>query len=84
MNYTYDDIYGITIDEYCAAHNLTLDDLIYKTKIDIKLLKDNLAAVLKEQRPYPENYIETIIFQTIKKKEKHLEHLLDWNQNKAS
>jgi hypothetical protein len=79
MNYTYDDIYGISLDEYVKKHDVTLDDLIEKTKTDILLLKENLSKVLKEKRPYPDNYLETVIFQTIKKKEKHLEHLSEWN-----
>jgi hypothetical protein len=78
MNYTYDDIYGVSLDEYVKRHGLTLEDLIEKTKMDISILKENLSKVLKERRPYPDNYLETVIFQTIKKKEKHLEHLSEW------
>jgi len=78
--YTYDDIYGISIDKYCDEHGLTVDDLIKKVKTDIKILKQNLAEVLKKDLPYPENYLETIIYKTISKKEKHLQHLLDWKQ----
>jgi len=83
INYTYDDIYGISLGEYCKLHNLTLDDLIEKVRMDINILKVNLGVVINEDKPYPENYIENVIFQTIKKKEKHLEHLLDWAQDQA-
>ena len=79
--YSYDDIYGVSLDNYCAAHGLTPDDLIKKVKTDIDILKANLSKVLAEKRPYPDNYLETVIFKTIKKKEKHLEHLLDWSKN---
>jgi len=81
--YSYDDIYGISLDEYIKRHGVELHDLIAKVQIDIALLKENLKRVLKEQRPYPDNYIETVIFQTIKKKEKHLQHLLDWVSEQA-
>jgi len=77
-NYTYDDIYGISLDEYCKWHNLKLDDLIKKVQVDIDILKVNLDKTLRKKLPYPESYLETVIFQTIKKKEKHLQHLLDW------
>lgn len=78
MNFTYDDIYGVTLDEYIKRHELTLDDLVNKTKRDINILKENLGKVLKRKLPYPDSYLETVIYQTIKKKEKHLDHLLDW------
>jgi hypothetical protein len=79
MNYNYDDIYGVSLDEYVARQGITLEDLINKTKIDIAILKENLRRVVKEDRPYPDNYLETVIFKTISKKEKHLDHLLDWD-----
>jgi hypothetical protein len=78
MNFTYDDIYGVTLDEYVKRHGLDLEDLINKTKMDIAILKENLGKVIKDKLPYPDSYLETIIFQTIKKKERHLQHLLDW------
>jgi hypothetical protein len=79
MNYNYDDIYGVSLDEYVARQGITLEDLINKTKMDIAILKENLRRVVKEDRPYPDNYLETVIFKTISKKEKHLDHLLDWD-----
>jgi hypothetical protein len=78
MNYSYDDIYGISLDEYVKRHGLTLEGLIEKTKVDIGILKENLKKTLEEKKPYPDSYIENVIFQTIRKKEAHLEHLLDW------
>ena len=76
--YSYDDIYGIPLGEYLERHGVDLKNLITKVQIDIVLLKENLKRVLEEQRPYPDNYIETVIFQTIKKKEKHLLRLMEW------
>lgn len=78
FNYTYDDIYGISLDEYLARHGVTIDDLINKIKMDIAILKENQARVYENKLPYPESYLETIMYEAIKKKEKHLEDLLTW------
>ena len=84
MNFSYDDIYGISLDEYCKWHDLTLDDLIKKVEIDIDILKASLMATLEKKLPYPESYLETMIYKTISKKEKHLQHLLDWKVSGSS
>jgi len=78
IKYSYDDIYGIPLGEYLERHGVDLKNLISKVQIDIVLLKENLKRVLEEQRPYPNNYLETVIYQTIQKKEKHLQHLMEW------
>ena len=83
-NFSYDDIYGISLDEYCKWHNLTLDNLIKKVQVDIDILKSNLNFTLKKNLPYPESYLETMIYKTIQKKEKHLQHLLDWKVSGSS
>jgi len=80
LNLSYDELYGIPLDDYCHAHDVTLDDLIKKIRIDIDLLKNNLKKILKLNLPYPENFIETAIYKTISKKEKHLERILNWRQ----
>jgi hypothetical protein len=78
MTFTYDEIYGVSIEEYTKRHNIDIEDLIKKTKIDIEILKENLKRTMSMKLQYPDDYIITEIFKTINKKEKHLEHLQNW------
>lgn len=78
MTFTYDDIYGIGIEEYLERHNQTLDELIVKNEIDMEILKENLHKVLNAKLPYPESYLETEVYKSIQKKTKHLNRLKMW------
>jgi hypothetical protein len=76
--FNYDEIYGIDIDQYCAAQGTTLEALIKKTEIDIDLLGEQLGETLKMKLPYEKNHLPDTIFMIIEKKRKHLEHLKNW------
>ncbi len=78
MKYSYDDIYGIDLDEYCSLQNTTREEIISKIKIDINILKKNLEVNLKADLPYPNNYIVTVISNLIKKKEEHIQRIQAW------
>ena len=77
-NYSYDEVYGIPLEEYLQRHNLTLEHIIDKINIDISILKENLGRTMDAKLPYPENHIEYVVFNAIKKKQEHLDRLLAW------
>ena len=80
--FSYDELYGIDIIEYCKAHDTTLEALIEKTKKDIQLLNDNMGKALRMKLPYEKNHLPDTIFALIKKKRDHVEHLKDWQNKK--
>jgi hypothetical protein len=74
----YDKLYGVSIDEYCKYHQITIDDLINKTEKDIELLKKNLN---KEIYTEPTNWeLVGSIHSLLLKKEKHLKRLKQWKK----
>jgi len=74
---SYDELYGISLGDYCKAHETTLDELIQKIEIDIQILEANLEKVLNNDST---NYLVDQIFFTIKKKRDHVERLKEWKQ----
>jgi hypothetical protein len=75
---TYDELYGIDINEYCKRHNITVDDLIRKTEVDIEILKNNL-----HKQTYKEPTDWTLvgsINKLLNKKEAHLKRLKQWKR----
>ena len=82
MNYTYDDIYGINIEDYLTRHGQTLADLKDKIQIDIQILKERQIEVHAMKLPYPDNYLENVLYAAIKKKQDHLDRVLDWANEK--
>jgi hypothetical protein len=80
MEYSYDELYGVDIEEYCKIHNTTLEDLIQKSEIDIELLRKNMGRLLQEDLTYEEGYITKVLFDLIKKKQKHVDHLKMWTK----
>lgn len=83
MNYSYDELYGITIDEYCKRHNTTIEEIIQKIKIDLKILHENLGVLL-EGGMTSENYhlVDTVVALE-RKKEKHIARLAEWAYTKG-
>jgi hypothetical protein len=77
-DFSYDEIYGVTLEEYTKIHNTTIDELINKTKIDIKILYNNLGDLMEQDLPYPSDFIIEKVLQTIKKKENHVSRLQEW------
>jgi len=75
---TYDELYGVDINEYCEKHKITVDDLIKKTEIDIKILKKNLH---KHTYLEPTNWgLVGSINKLLNKKESHLKRLKQWKK----
>lgn len=75
----YDELYGLNIDEYCKAHNISINDLINKTSIDIDLLKKRLQYLIwtKDEILNP---LTCEVFKLLNKKQKHLERLKKWKK----
>ena len=74
--YSYDQIYGVDLNAYMDRLGLSLEDLFLKTTTDIKFLKENLKREV--QKDNPDEYLVTVIFNTIEKKEKHLQRMKEW------
>jgi hypothetical protein len=72
MNYSYDEIYGVDIEEYCSLHNTTPQDLINKINIDIQILKNRLKEIINED----DHYLISVVYELINKKEKHKDRLI--------
>jgi hypothetical protein len=79
MEYSYDEIYGVNIDEYAALHDTTVQDLIEKTKLDIDILSKRLKYLVKNDDT-GSNHLVTVVFNTISKKQKHLSRLEEWQK----
>jgi len=76
--FSYDELYGVNLDEYCDFHCIEIEYLINKTKKDIFLLKRNLNNLIYEKNiPITEPIIGSI-YELIQKKEKHLKRLKKW------
>jgi hypothetical protein len=75
MSYNYEDIYGVSLHAYMNELGLSLEDLFSKTITDIKFLKENLYRVTYKK----ENaQLQKVIFDTINKKQKHLDRMIEW------
>lgn len=81
MDFNYDDIYGVDIEQYLKIQGTTLEELMHKIEIDIELMNSNLRTVMAKKLPYPESYLETAIYKAVSKKTKHLSRLQEWAAN---
>jgi len=77
---SYQDIYGVSLEEYCQAHGISVVDLIKKVETDIQLLKTRLRDLVEEDE-YAVNPLINEVYQVLKKKEKHLKRLKGWKHN---
>ena len=77
--FDYDELYGVNIDEYCKYHNITIQDLIAKTKRDIQLLKKRLNQLVKIENRIGDPLV-TAVYELLQKKEKHLKRLKNWKR----
>jgi len=80
---SYQDIYGVSLGEYCQAHGISVVDLIKKVETDIKLLKNRLRELVDKDE-YVVNPLINEVYQTLKKKEKHLKRLKGWKLNEKN
>ena len=76
----YYEIYGVTLEEYCKAHDITVDVLIKKVETDIRLLETRLQELVNKDE-YVVNPLINEVFQMLKKKEKHLKRLKGWKRD---
>lgn len=77
MDYSYEDLYGVSIDEYCSLHNTTVDELIHKTLIDKEILEARLRELIETD---PNSHLVTVVYNLISKKDKHVERLKKWRK----
>ena len=75
-----DDLYGITLDEYCKIHNTTKENLIKKTQTDIDILSKRLRKLIYEEDRLLDPLTEEIQ-DILSKKRKHLKRLKQWSIN---
>ncbi len=83
MAFTYDELYGVDLDEYCRLHDTTIDALIKKSEIDIEIMYRNLDRLMRMNLSYEESHIIDTISFAIRKKEKHIFALQDWKTASA-
>lgn len=74
---TYDEIYGMDLDNYCLAHGTTIEDLISKTELDIEILTTRM------QEEFPRGSmtftpLASEIYKLIRKKKNHVTRLKEW------
>ncbi len=76
---TLDDLYGVSLNEYCAIHGTTPEALIQKTCTDIALLRQRLHRLVwnAEQDPKNEDLIPHVK-EKMERKQRHLERLMEW------
>ena len=70
---TYDELYGLSLEQYCERHGITIDDLIQKTKTDIDILSERLDGI--------GDFIShefTTVYNALNGKRKHLSRLEEW------
>ena len=78
MNYSYDEIYDIDLDTYCAMHNTSIEALISKIDIDIDILYAAMKKLIDIHFMEQDSTKLTYIHNLIKKKSEHKERLRDW------
>ena len=82
--YTLDELYGVSLEDYCLLHNITYDELISKVKIDINILRKNYELYSlknKDDVTYDEVSLAIEISKQINKKNIHLKKLADYKAN---
>jgi hypothetical protein len=79
--YTYDELYGVDLDSYCAAHETTIKHLIEKIDIDIQILNDRMKKLMAPYFMEQDNTLINTIHNLIKKKNEHKDRLNDWKIN---
>ena len=71
----YDELYGLNLKEYIEEHDTTIEKLISKVEIDIRLLEKSLKK--RNVLTAPNSVIYTLTT-TIDKKVQHKDRLLEW------
>jgi len=74
--YNNDDLYGISIGEYCDVHSISVDDLVASVTKDIEILDNRLKEIGDMMEP-----LFDAVYLLKDKKIRHRERLLDWLSN---
>jgi len=80
MSFDLEQLYDVSLDDYCKIHNTTIDNLINKTKIDINLLRSHLRELLEKDKLVEP--ITEAVERLLDKKRKHLKRLEEWKNKK--
>jgi len=78
---TYEELYGVDLEEYCKYHNVEPEGLVLKTQRDIELLKKNLHKHTYEAEPTNWELVSQI-HKLLNKKIEHLKRLKEWIKEK--
>ncbi len=76
-NFTQDEIYGVSFEEYCQIHNRSPDEIIQKAKIDYELLKARLHHLVWHEKNTNDDLIKAVK-EKMEAKRKHIERLKEW------
>jgi len=79
--FTMDDIYGVTLDEYCMLHKVTIDDLIDSVELDIELISKNIRQEVYDNDMQNDALLNTLM-EARDSKRKHLKRLVEWKRSK--
>jgi len=74
-DFSYDELYGIDLDEYLLKHRKTIDELINEISIDISILENNLRNKINCN---DDCYLINSIVSLLEKKRKHLDKIKKW------
>jgi len=78
---TYEELYGVNLEEYCKYHDTEPNGLVLKTQRDIELLKKNLHRHIYDIEPTNWELVSEI-HKLLNKKEEHLKRLKKWTKEK--
>ncbi len=78
MSCTYDDIYGVDLPTYCLTHDTTIEALIEKVEIDIRLLNERMKPLMEIYFMDQDGPLINHLHNLIHKKQKHKERLKSW------
>ena len=78
-NFTKDEIYGVSFEEYCHIHNRSPDEIIQKAKVDYFLLKTRLHHLVWHAPQSARNdELIKAVKDKMEAKRKHIERLKEW------
>jgi len=73
MSYNNDEIYGISIGDYCDLHKISIDELIDSVSIDIDILTARLKEIQDIMNP-----LSDAVYNLREKKYSHRDRLNEW------
>jgi len=76
MTFSNDDIFGISIGEYCEEQGISIDELIESVDTDIKILTARLVEIGDIMAP-----LFDAVYSVRQRKYIHRDRLLEWAQN---